>query len=355
MNILTSSGGRLCFFLLPIFFSSCFFAGFVAAAPSFSPSDGKVPLNVQFYLPGGESCDSVTWTFEDGKIGSEINPLYTYTTMGFHYPTCVCTLPGATVSYSFDKIVSSNADMPDPDTYNQHYPSNTAVDIRPDALSLEDQIRQASGLSALGLNDYAAASYQKVIQMSGSDPAILAQYGMILAGLSRWKDSAYVLNMSLAIKPDPATYNAYGGVLTRMSQYDEALSAFNRSLELESTNPNAWAGTGQVYELMKQNDEAASAYRKSLDLDPANAPVWKGYGNVLTALGRDTEAVDAYGQAISLGMSNADTYLKYGGALRKVGRDGEAQAAMNQVRSLQGSLSSSSIDYIPLCTAGGVM
>ncbi len=329
--------------------------GFCIAEPSFSPNQGKMPLKVQFSLPGGENCDSITWTFEDGKTGSGINPSYTYTAMGFHYPTCVCTLPGATITYSFDKIVSSNADMPDDDTADQHYPINTAVDIKADTLSLEEQTRQGTGLYALGLYDYAAVSYQKAIEISGSDPEILTQYGTILAGLSRWKESAVVFNQSAAIKPDPVTFIAYGGVLTHMQKYDEALNAFNRSLELEAKNPDAWAGIGQVFEFLKNNEEAAIAYKKSLDLDPKEASVWKGYGNVLSAQGKDTEAAEAYSQAISLGLSEADIYLKYGGVLRKLGQDGEAQAAMNQAKNLQGALYSSSNDYTPHCTAGGAM
>ena len=331
------------------------FTGFCIAEPSFSPDQGKMPLKIQFTFPGGENCDSVLWTFEDGKTGSEINPSYTYSTMGFHYPTCVCTLPGATITYSFGKLVSSNADMPDADTADQHYPIHTTVDIKPDALTLEDQTRQGTGFYALGLYDYAATSYQKAIQISGSDPDILAQYGTILAGLSRWKESAQVFNQSAAIKPDPVTFTAYGGVLTHMKMYNQALNAFNQSLELDQTNADAWAGIGKVYELLQKFEESATAYKKSLDLDQKDASAWKGYGNVLNSLGKDTEAVDSYEQAISLGMSDADIYLKYGSLLRKVGRDGEAQAALNKARSLQGSLSSSSDNYIPSCTAGGAM
>jgi Tfp pilus assembly protein PilF len=355
MNIFITSESRIFSFLLQIILISGLLIGSVTADPSFSPDQGKMPLKVKFSFPGGENCDSVIWTFEDGKTASEINPTYTYTGMGFHYPTCVCTLPGATITYSFGKIVSSNADMPDADTTDKHYPVSTAVDIKSDTLSLKDQVRQATGLYALGQYDYAASSYQKAVQISGSDPDILAQYGTVLAGLSRWKESAIAFNQSAGIKPDPVTFVAYGGVLTHLKKFDEALAAFNRSLELDTASSDAWAGIGEVFELLKQNEEAAAAYRKSLDLDQKDASVWKGYGNILNAQGKDTEAVDAYGKAISLGLSDADMYLKYGGSLRKIGRDGEAQAAMDKAKSLQGSLSISSYNSGISCTAGGVM
>ncbi|MFH0968855.1 MAG: tetratricopeptide repeat protein [Methanobacteriota archaeon] len=314
-----------------------------------------MPLKVQFSLPGGENCDSVTWSFEDGKTGTEINPSYTYSTMGFHYPTCVCTLPGATITYSFGKIVSSNADMPDADTADQHYPIHTAVDIKSDKLSLEEQTKQGTGFYALGLYDYAATAYQKAIEISGSNPEILAQYGNILAGLSRWKESAVAFNQSVAIKPDPVTYTAYGGALTHLKKYDEALSMFNKSLELDAVNPNAWAGIGQVFEFLKKSEDAVTAYKKSLDLNPKDAFVWKGYGNALSVLGKDSEAADAYSQAISLGLADADTFLKYGGVLRKLGKNGEAQTAMNQAKNLQAPLYVSSSSSPMYCTAGGVM
>ncbi|MDD1728059.1 MAG: PKD domain-containing protein, partial [Methanospirillum sp.] len=83
-----------------MFFSICSI-GIASADPFFSPDEGKAPLKVQFTLPGGENCDSVKWDFGDGNTSTEISPSFTYTKMSFFYPTCVCTLPGATVTYTF--------------------------------------------------------------------------------------------------------------------------------------------------------------------------------------------------------------------------------------------------------------
>ena len=328
--------------------------GGVLAAPSFSPDQGKMPLVIQFTLPGGEKCDSVSWDFEDDSTSKEANPSHTYKTMGFYYPRCVCTLPGATITYSFDKIVSSNADMPDADSANQHYPVETVVDIKPDTLTLDDQVKQGNGLYALGLYDYAAASYQKAIQISGSDPGILARYGDILCGLSRWNDAVNAYNQSLAIIADPAVLNAYGMALIKMNKNEQALNAFNRTLEIDSVNPTAYTGLGKAFELLKMADQASSAYRKSLDLDENQPYAWVGYGNVLNTLEKYPESIAAYEKAIALGVSGADIYTKYGMVLRKAGRDGDAGRAMSTARSFQGSLTSSN-DYIPRCTAGGVL
>lgn len=330
-------------------------AGTATAAPSFSPDQGKMPLKIQFTLPGGDHCDHVTWEFGDGSTSSEVNPSHTYTTMGFYYPRCICTLPGAIVTYAFDKVVSSNADMPDPDSADQHYPIETDPLISSEPLSLDDQIRQGDGLFALGLYQNAADSYKKAIQLSGSDPAVLGKYGDILAGLSRWSEAAEIYNQSLMQKPDPAVYNAYGASLIKLNRYEQALDSFNTSLEIDPDNGSTYTGIGKAYELLKLPEQAAEAYKRAVELDGTQTPAWIGYGNVLNSLEQYSESAKAYEKAISLGVSGADIYTRYGGVLRKLGRDGDANKAMSTARSFQGPIYSGSDDYIPRCSAGGAL
>ncbi len=232
---------------------TCVIAGGVSAQPSFSPDQGKIPLKVRFTLPGGDACDSVSWEFGDGKTSREINPQHTYKGMGFYPPHLICTLPGATVTYTFDKIVASNADMPDADSNNQHYPAGTKVKISPAQLELEDLLKQADGLYALGLGSYAVSSYKKASRLSGSDPRILGKYGDVLASLSRWSEAAAVYNQSLAIKETPVVLNAYGGMMIKMNRYQDALDAFNRTLAINAKNPVALTGKGKAFEMLVKN------------------------------------------------------------------------------------------------------
>jgi tetratricopeptide (TPR) repeat protein len=335
-------------------FSLCLFT-VTSADPYYSPNQGKMPLKVQFSIPGGEACDTVTWDFGDGNSSSEMNPSYAYNRMGFFYPLCVCTLPGATITYTFDKVVASNADMFDADTADPHYPYHTQVDITSETLSLTNQIKQGTGLYALGQYQYAEKSYQKVLKMSDPDPMIFAEYGTILLKLSRWDEAKKAFNQSISLKPDADVLNAYAHLLIGTKKYDDALEAFNQSLKINDKSASAWAGRGEVLGLLEQLDEAAAAYETSVSLDADQASTWKGYGEVLTAMGNHEDAVSAYEKAIGLGMSGADIYLKYGGALRKLGRDGDAQNAMNQARSFQGPLYSSSDGGTLHCTAGGAL
>lgn len=342
----------LCITAISILFTT----GVGIADPYFTPDEGKIPLTVQFTLPGGENCDRVSWDFGDGNTSQKINPSYTYKKMGFFFPSCTCTLPGATVTYSFDKIVPANADMSDKDTNNLHYPTGVSPQVQTESLSLQDLITQGTGLYALGRYEEAASSYRKAAQLSKDDPEILAMYGTILAGLSRWDEAENVYNQSLAINRDMTVLNAYGGVLTKLRKYEEALTAFNQSREQSSANPGSWAGTARVYLALKNMEEAAIAYKNSLDTDQNQPSVWKEYGDVLGTLKRDEEAVAAYEKAISQGVNGADIYYKYGEVLRSVGRNGDAQNAIAKARSMQGPLYSSISDSVPICTsASGVM
>lgn len=345
---------RKWFIITAVFIILC--TGMASANPYFSPDEGKIPLKVQFTLPGGDSCDSVKWDFGDGNTSTQVNPSFTYTKMGFFYPTCVCTLPGATITYTFGKIVPSNANMADSETANPHYPTATSVDAKSDQLSVEELKKQGTGLYTLGLYDYAASSYKAAVQRSGSDPDILSMYGNILAGLSRWEEAKDVYNQSLAIRPDKGVLNSYGGVLIQLKKNEAALDAFNRSLELDSSNPGAWAGSARAFGSLKKTNESAAAYLKSLDLDASQPLVWKEYGDVLSTLNNDSDAIKAYEKAISLGVSGSDIYYKYGEALRKIGRQKDAEAAMTKARGMQGQLYSSIDDSTPVCTsASGVM
>jgi tetratricopeptide (TPR) repeat protein len=275
--------------------------------------------------------------------------------MGFFYPQCICTLPGATITYTFDKIVASNADMFDDDTHDQHYPYHTDVAVSADGLSREDLIKQGTGLYMLGQYQHAADTYKKLVEMTDSDPVILAEYGTILVRLSRWNEAQNAFNQSINVRPDADILNAYGRVLLEMNRFDDALFAYNQSLKMNDASASAWAGRAEVLKNLDNPDDAVVAYEKSISLDEKEAAVWKGYGEVLTTLGKDDDAVKAYQKAIDLGMKGADIYLKLGGALRKTGQDGDAQRAMDSARSYQGALYSSSSNSILRCTAGGAM
>lgn len=324
------------------------------ATPSFYPNEGKIPLKVQFSLPGGDSCDSVKWDFGDGNSSSEVNPSYSYTRMSFFYPLCVCTLPGATVTYSFGKIVPENAVFKGVDDTPQT-PTDVKVDAKSDSLDLQGLIKQGNAFYNLGLYDYAAASYKSAIQKSGSDPQILAKYGDILVGLSRWEEAKNAYNQSLSLKQDTDVLNSYGGALVQLKKYEEALVAFNQSLVMEPSNPGAWAGTARAELGLKQVNESAVAFKKSLDIDASQPLVWKEYGDVLLKSDNNNDAITAYEKAIAQGVSGADIYISYGGALRKVGRNAEAENAIATARSMQSKLYISNIDGNVHCTAGGAM
>ena len=297
----------LAFHWFPIAIIIIIFSVSIALAdPSLSPDEGKIPLKVQFTLPGGDTGDSVKWDFGDGNTSKEVSPAYTYTRMGFFYPTCVVTLPGTTVTYTFGKVVPANANMADSDATDAHYPTGTSVDAKTDQLSLEELEKQGKSLYALGQYEYAAASYKAAVQKSGSDPDVLAMYGTILAGLSRWEEAKNAFNQSLAIKPDKGVLNSYGGVLIQMKKNEAALDAFNRSLELDPANPGAWSGSARAFQSLKKPNESATAYLKSLELDASQPSVWKEYGDILNGLDRSTDAVNAYEKAISQGVSGSD-------------------------------------------------
>ncbi|HWQ65662.1 MAG TPA: tetratricopeptide repeat protein [Methanospirillum sp.] len=326
----------------------------VAAEPYYSPNEGKAPLMVQFTLPGGEACDSVEWNFGDGNVSSEFSPAYAYQKTGMFNPYCVAKLPGATMTWTFNQITVANADISDENSYDAIFPNNAGIELSPDPMSVDDLEKQGIGMYALGLYDNAAASYQKAIAISPSDPDLLARYGTVLAGLSRWKEAQAAFSQSLALKEDPSILNAYAGVLIQMTKYQDARDAYNKSLALDGSNAGSYAGSGKALAGLGLGNESAEAYEQSLALDANQASVWKDYGEVLFMIARYADAVAAYEKAISLGTTGSDLYVKYSTALQKAGRQAESRSAMSTAQSMQKplSLSSNAPSGIPICNIG---
>ncbi len=327
----------------------------VTADPYFSPDEGKYPLTVQFTLPGGENGDRVTWSFGDGNTSTEVSPKFTYKKMGAYTPECTVILPGATVTYFFDKISVKNADMSDSDTYDSHWPYEKEVIAETDGLSYDELIRQGDGLLALDLASYAVKAYKKAIEMNGSDPLLIGKYAQNLVSLGQLNEAKNAYNQSVTANPDPEIMTAFGYLLITMNEYEEAREIFTRALSIDAQNTAALTGLGDALALLGQPEEAAKTYGNALSISSQLPVTQKAYGDVLITLGEYDKAVSAYKKAMDLGVNGSEIWYSYATALQKTGQDSEAENARTTARSLIKPLNiARGPSGIPTCNIGAM-
>ena len=160
-------------FLVPVILALsllfCLLCSGASAAPTYAPTEGKNPLKVYFSFPGGEECDAVKWSFGDGNSSTAITTDHTYYSLGMYYPTCLCELPGANASYTYDYVyvIPWSSSMRDSPTGGR--PQNSKVSRTSEGLSAESLQHQAEGLAAIGEMKYAADAYSDLAKMTTLD------------------------------------------------------------------------------------------------------------------------------------------------------------------------------------------
>ncbi len=327
----------------------------VTAEPSYSPNDGKMPLEVTFSFPGGESCDKVIWHFEEGVDKVAVSPKYTYKEMGMYYPECVATLPGAEIHYYFDKITVRNADMSKSSSYDAHKSYKTDVIASVDGLSFEDLIKQADGLAAFSQPVYASTAYKAALNLKASDPELLAKYAANLISLNQLSEAEDIYIKSINLNKDPIVITAYGYLLLSMNKPEEAVEIFNQALEIDSANTDALTGLGDAKAALGEHDEAVDKYKTALAIN-GNLPVTlKDFGDTLMELDRFDEAATTYKSAIDNGVSGSEIWYSYGNALIQSGEESEGLKAKEIARSYAPAINIfRGHDGIPVCMAGAL-
>jgi len=328
-----------------------------SAAPTYAPTEGKNPLKVYFTFPGGEECDRVTWTFGDGNFSHAITTDHTYYTLGMYYPACLCELPGANVTYTYDYVyvIPWSSSIRDSPTGGR--PKQTVVTRSSEGLTPESLKQQAEGLAAIGEMRYAADAYADLKEQTTLDPDTLATYGDVLTGLGRLSEAETAYNEALAGNESAPILKKLAGVLFSLGKTKEAVDTMNKTLSLTPDDAGAYASYAAFLLKAGKTSEALDAYNQSFRLLDAQPALWNEYADLLSSLGRLNEAAYAYDHAISLGMYGSDIWNNYSRVLQKLGRKEEAQRAKEQAMNTYVPISlpmSGSGDSIPLCGIGSL-
>ncbi len=118
-----------------------------------------------------------------------------------------------------------------------------------------------------GRLDPARACFEAARALAPGRPSVLANLGVTLSRLGRWREAALHLEASLALDPAHAdAWLALGRCRGRLDADAAALLAFERALALDDTLAEAWSARGDLLRDAQRFDEAATCFERALAL-----------------------------------------------------------------------------------------
>jgi len=130
---------------------------------------------------------------------------------------------------------------------------------------------------------------------------------------------AIVLNADLA-----AAHLCLGRAHDGTGRYQEAAVEFGRTIEIEPTNDEAYAGLGHAEEKLGRSDEAEKTYQRAIELRPQYWVNHNRLGHFYFSQGRYSDAAATFAQVVSLAPDSFRGYSNLGGTFVQLGRYDEA-------------------------------
>ncbi len=126
--------------------------------------------------------------------------------------------------------------------------------------------------------------------------------------------------------PDLGPVHRIAGLLQHNGgRYDRAVGAYLRSIELESSNGDAYRRLGQAYEQNQQLEEALLAYRRATEIEPGQYRNWRALGGYYSKRARYREALLQFQTVLKLASTDRDTHALIGAAYLNTGHLASAE------------------------------
>lgn len=145
--------------------------------------------------------------------------------------------------------------------------------------------------------------------------------GDVLQALNRYEEALAAYNRALELSPkDPAILNNKGDTLRKLKRHGEALLAYEQATQFDSTNAAIFNNKGDVLQVLNRHGEAVIAYDQALQFASNDPAILNNKGDALQTLHRYQEAVEAYDHALRLSNDSA-IYSNKQEALRALDRE----------------------------------
>lgn len=153
-----------------------------------------------------------------------------------------------------------------------------------------------------GRLDPARAAFEASLALAPGRASVLANLGVTLFRLARWKEA--VPRLRDAVAADPAqteVWFALGLCLQELAQWADAADALGRGLALNPARPDLWMACSHCHANAGRADAALRAIDRVLAIDPDSVAAWSERGGILRDMGRLDESAASYEKALALG------------------------------------------------------
>lgn len=147
------------------------------------------------------------------------------------------------------------------------------------------------------------------------------------------------LQLAVALRSeDAAVWVVLGDAYLQSNDVQEAATAYNRAIELNATQPTAYAGAAVAEFLLGQFDAAQQHIEAAIDQAP-NVPVyWQIYGGILLLIRQNApEAETWFRKVVNAEPANHQARTNLAVALVRQGKVGEAQDVLTKAIELTSS------------------
>ena len=160
---------------------------------------------------------------------------------------------------------------------------------------------------------------------------MFSNYGIILKGLGKLKESEQALRKAIKLKPEfPEAYSNLGSVLRDIGSLGESEKALRKAIELKPELPEAHLNLGNVLRDIGSLSESEKAFLKAIDLNPEYAEAFSNLGNVLREIGNPIKAEKVLNKAIKLNPKFATSYFNLSNVFRDLGKLQESEKALRK-------------------------
>jgi tetratricopeptide (TPR) repeat protein len=156
----------------------------------------------------------------------------------------------------------------------------------------------------------------------------LARYHYLAQRLG---DAAAACARAVELGPTPDRLVNYGIVLAGLTRYDEALQAFDRAMALDPAFSDAQFRKGELLRLLGRHKEAVAVLESVPESAPERVLVLGSLGATRRALGENDAALALLDQAIALQPTYAFGLVERGETLIALGREDEALESLMKV------------------------
>ncbi len=145
-----------------------------------------------------------------------------------------------------------------------------------------------------GNNTEALKYYEQALELTADHELAGAGRQKASKSLAKAREELPKLEKKNIDKPgDTKVLFKYAQALLNLNRIDEAIKAYDKLLELDPSNPDAWAKRGTATESKGKYEEAKQYFEKALELKPTSTTAKRGNNYALYFLGElDAEQLD---------------------------------------------------------------